>query len=126
MKLRIKGNSLRLRVSRVDMAALVEQGSIEETIQFGAAPEARLSYALRHEKAERDIRVEYAGQRVSVVLSTEAALRWASNESVGIYGSAEVGDGLLELMVEKDFACLDGADAVDEDAFPNPNAGVVC
>ena len=30
------------------------------------------------------------------------------------------------LRVEKDFACLDGINADNEDTFPNPNIGMVC
>ena len=38
MKLRIKGNSLRLRISRSEVARLLEGDCLEETIHF--APEA--------------------------------------------------------------------------------------
>lgn len=126
MKLRIKGNSLRLRISRTEMATFLEQGSIEETIRFGIARNAKLVYALRHAASSEDVSVEYQAGRVTVVVSTESAQRWAATDEVGVYGSVDVGDGTLELIVEKDFACLDGADAQDEDAFPNPNLGVVC
>lgn len=30
------------------------------------------------------------------------------------------------LLVEKDFACLDGTNTDNEDTFPNPNIGMVC
>ncbi len=39
MKLRIKGNSVRLRVTRSDLAKLINHGSIEETVYF--APDER-------------------------------------------------------------------------------------
>lgn len=126
MKLRIRGNTLRLRISRSEMVTLVEAGIIEDTIHFSMAPEASLTYALQHVASGPDIRVEYLPQRVELVLSTEAAKRWASNNEVGIYGTVETGAGPLELLVEKDYACLDGDNPLDEDAFPNPNAGSVC
>ena len=126
MKLRIKGNSLRLRISRSEMASLIEIGNIQDTIQFAPAADAKLTYGLQHDSATQDIRVEYQPQRITVLLSTETAKRWAGSDEVGIYGSSETGSGVLELMVEKDFACLDGNDPHDEDAFPNPNAGSAC
>lgn len=125
MKLRIKGNSLRLRVSRSELATLIKSGAIEDTIHFGMAPDAKLTYALRHASAASAIQVEYLPQQVVVVLSTEVTERWAASDQVGIYGSAETRAGALEIVVEKDFACLDG-NPLDEDAFPNPNAESVC
>jgi hypothetical protein len=126
MKLRIKGNSLRLRITQPEMARLLAEGGIEETICFGPTDDARLTYALEHRAGRDDVRVDYREQRVSVVISTAAARRWAQSDEIGIYGTAETGCGVLDVMVEKDFACLDGNDPVDADAFPNPTAGVVC
>jgi hypothetical protein len=124
MKLRIKGNSLRLRISQTEMRRLLADGAVRDTICFGAAPDARLNYVLQHRDAGEEICVEYAAQTVSVVLSTRAAQTWAQGDEVGVYGSASTADGLLDVMVEKDYACLDGNDPVDQDAFPNPQAGV--
>ena len=104
------------------MATLIEVGAIEDTICFGLAADAKLTYALQISNSEPNIQVEYRPRRVTVLLSTEAASRWASSDDVGIYGSFETSAGPLQLVVEKDFACLDGDDPSDEDAFPNPNA----
>jgi hypothetical protein len=126
MKLRIKGNSLRLRISQSEMAALLDEGRIAETIHFGPQPEARLTYALAHGPAPEPICLEFQPQAITILLSTTAAQRWARSNDVGIYGDAETGEGTLALLVEKDFACLDGNDPQDADAFPNPSAGVAC
>lgn len=126
MKLRIKGNSLRLRVSRSELATLIQSGTIEDTIHFAVALDAKLTYVLRHAPAVSSLHVEYLPQQVAVVLSTEAAEGWAASDQVGIYGSSETNAGPLEIVVEKDFACLDGANPLDDDAFPNPNAESVC
>ena len=119
MKLRIQGNSLRLRISQSDLAALLKHGKIADCIQFGS--EASLTYALEIADGEREIQVSYHSQRITVTLSSAAAQQWATTSQVGIYGTGEV-----ELIVEKDFACLDGTDPQDSDAFPNPNAGHAC
>jgi len=124
MKLRIRGNSLRLRISQTEMQRLLTDGAIADTICFGSAPDARLTYVLTHRAAEDELGVEYRQQTVSVVLSTRAATAWAQGDEVGVYGSAATANGPLEVMVEKDYACLDGNDPVDQDAFPNPQAGV--
>ena len=126
MKLRIKGNSLRLRISQSEMTALLRDECIAETIRFGKGPEARLTYVLRHADVEGDICMEYQAPTVTIVLSTAAAKRWANGNDVGVYGDAAFGNDAVALLVEKDFACLDGNDPQDEDAFPNPSAGVAC
>ena len=127
MKLRINGNSLRLRVSRSEVKCLLDTGRIEETIEFGLDHEARLTYALEHTTAPIEITAIYRNKEVAVVLSSEFARRWAdSPEQVGVYGRLDVCNGELSLLVEKDFACLDGTDADDKETYPNPNIGIVC
>jgi hypothetical protein len=121
MKLRIKGNSLRLRITRSELVQLMSVGRIVETIQFARASDARLTYALVVRNATNDLELEYRDHTVTVVLSPAAASRWAESEDVGVYAEGE-----LALIVEKDFACLDGNDPQDADAFPNPHAGIVC
>lgn len=127
MKLRIKENSLRFRVSRSDLARLMQIGKIEETIRFAPEPDATLTYALECSSAQKEMSVRYRAQKVTVLLSLEDARRWSEGDEVGLYCACDFGDGeVLEIMVEKDFACLDGTDAGNEDTFPNPNHGVVC
>jgi hypothetical protein len=126
MKLRIKGNSMRLRVSPSEMQRLLSAGRIEEVIHFGPAPDARLTYALEQAASKEEIAVRYRPQEVTVVLSTESAGDWAKGGHVGIYGAIDVGSGQLALAVEKDFACLDGKDAGNEDTFTNPKSDPIC
>ena len=127
MKLRINGNSLRLSVSRSEVKCLLETGRIEETIGFGLDHEARLTYALEHTTAPIEITAIYRNKEVAVVLSSESARRWAdSPDQVGVYGRLGICNGELALLVEKDFARLDGTDADDKETYPNPNIGIVC
>jgi hypothetical protein len=123
MKLRVKGNSLRFRLSKTDVTTLAESGAILETVYFGLAPDAKLSYALKTSPSNTLLSVDYAEQTVSVSVSAEAVSRWAKTETeVGIYGSVDIGREPLELLVEKDFACLDASDEENQDTFPNPIA----
>jgi hypothetical protein len=126
MKLRIKGNSLRLRVSPSEVEHLLSAGRIEEIIHFSQEPNAKLTYALEQTPSKLEISVCYRPQEITVVLSTESARKWAEGEQVGIYGSFEVGSDQLTLAVEKDFACLDGNDASNEDTFVNPKSVPIC
>jgi len=134
MKLRINGDSLRLRVSPSEMARLLDTGRIEETIHFAREDDARLTYALEHAATAQDIGLRYRPHEAAVVLSSSRARRWAESDEVGISGHLMAGERRIELLVEKDFACLDrrddrkdaGKDAESHDTFPNPKAGAAC
>ena len=126
MKLRIKGNSLRLRVTRSELAKLIDTGHIEETIHFGPSKDSRLTYILEHEPNLTGATLRYQPPEVVVVIPKSEATAWAESNLVGIYATVDLGPaGVLDLTVEKDFACLDlsNSDTEDVDTFPNPEAG---
>lgn len=126
MKLRIKGNSLRLRLGPAEIERLLETGRIEDTIRFAPEENAKLTYAFELGDAELPPSLRYLPGEVTVLVSRRHAQRWAHGDEVGISG--ESGDGLsrVELLIEKDFACLDHEDREGEDTFPNPKTGAVC
>lgn len=53
MKLRIKGNSMRFRVSRSEVARLLAADPLVETIQFAPEAGAMFTYALQREHCQR-------------------------------------------------------------------------
>jgi hypothetical protein len=127
MKMRIKGNSLRLRVSRSELDRLMSGDAIEETIRFASEPDAKLTYVLESAIDISATTVRYSRQRIAVVVEHNELRIWNEASQVGIYASLGVGcDQQLELIVEKDFACLDGSDEENEDTFANPHAGAAC
>ena len=127
MKLRIKGNSLRLRVTRSELARFLDGERVEETIHFTQAPEARLTYALETAVQPEPIRVQYGSRIVKVILSEDQARVWRAECEVGVYSALDIGAaGSLEVIVEKDFACLDRSDEENSDAFANPQAAACC
>jgi hypothetical protein len=127
MKLRIKGNSLRLRVSRSELARFQAGGRIEETIHFTAAPEATLTYALESALKPSPVTVRYGSREVTVILSKDRARIWGEQSEIGVYTTLDMGPaGSLEVGVEKDFACLDRSDEDNSDTFANPLAGATC
>jgi hypothetical protein len=120
MKLRIKGDSLRLRVGPTEVQRLIGTGRVEETIHF--APEVHLTYALEHSETAAYISVVRSPNEVAVVVPTRIAQAWAHSDDVGIYGALPNGSGSLEFAIEKDFACLDESHAGNHDTYPNPKA----
>jgi hypothetical protein len=127
MKLRISGNSIRLRLLRSEVTKFVETKRIEERVNFAPGNDAFLVYALEHESGLAGVVVRHKPSEVSVAVPTKTATSWAETEQVGIYAVIEIGDhGSLDVAVEKDFACLDLSDAENQDTFPNPQIGAVC
>jgi hypothetical protein len=123
VKLRIQGNSLRLRVTRSEVARLLAGGEVVEVIRFAVAPEAALAYVLGVDRRCKAIQVSYGPERLSVMVTDEQLKAWSDPSQVGIYAVVPLNGGeQLEISIEKDFACLDRRDGGDEDAFPNPNA----
>jgi hypothetical protein len=126
MKLRISGNSIRLRVRRSEVAKLTAGERIAETVHLGCGEQTALMYALGTEAASA-VQVRYEGSEILVLLPKDEANTWAGTEQVGIYATVDVGVyGKLDVIVEKDFACLDSRAAENEDTFPNPELGAVC
>jgi hypothetical protein len=126
MKLRIQGDSLRLRITPSEMIRLMEKGRIAETIHFGVDENARLTYALEHAEQAQTIAVRHGTQEIAVVISLRDALRWSSTTEIGLYGELATTDGRLSVAIEKDFACLDKSDEENADRFQNPSKGETC
>lgn len=127
MKLRIKGDSLRLRVSPSEVSRLLQSGRIEETIHFGPEDDAKLTCALLTGSRMGDaFAVRRTATEIAVEVPAALVRVWSNSDQVGMYGAVDIGTGQLELAVEKDFACLDKSDAENNDTYPNPNQGVTC
>ena len=114
MKLRMHGNSLRLRLNRAEVSQLAETGRVEEVVQF--APNVAFRYALETATDADAPRALYDNGGVRVLVPAAAAREWASTERVAIAGEQTT----LNILVEKDFRCLHGESEPDADAFPNP------
>jgi hypothetical protein len=118
VKLRIRGNSIRLRLRQGEVRRLETEGLVEERTDFGGGN--YLIYALVAADVPA-VAATFDGGRVVVRLPRDVAARWASTDAVGIEGSQPAGAGPLKILVEKDFECIDApADEPQDDAFPNP------
>jgi hypothetical protein len=127
MKLRIKGDSLRVRVSRSEVARLLEGDCLEETVHFTPDPRAKFTYALQKEPSLSRPTVQYTENRAAILIPAEQANAWGTTDQVGIAEDISLGNlGLLAILIEKDFACLDRSEEDNGDTFPNPNAGTTC
>ena len=117
MKLRIKGNSLRVRLTQGEVVALAEKGLCRETM---ALVTGRLSYEVRVSDDIEQPQAIFEQSDIVVTLPAGAVEEWAQSDEVTIAGE----HGPLRILVEKDFACLAPREGEDEsDMFPHPEAG---
>jgi len=121
MKLRFKDNSIRFRVTQSDLTQLIDTGRVEKTIYFAPDENLKMTYALEHHPSATCASVRYHASHLKVVLPTADVRTWGPSDQVGIYATVDLGmHGNLEILVEKDYACLDLSDADNHDTFPNP------
>ena len=125
MKLRIRGNSLRLRVTQTEVTSFAESGAIHDSIEFGA--DSQLTYRLVVDRLIKAPRVDFSDGVISVRIPRQMADDWLVPTEVSLRGEQPLGAGAqLAILVEKDFACLAPREGEDDtDAFPHPDAGAV-
>jgi len=120
MKIRIRGNSLRLRLLRREVEQFAETGRVEEVITFGSGPQLR--YALEAHDGPA-LLARFDGSCIHVLVPRAAALQWTHSEDVSVVGEEPTEAGALKLLIEKDFACINPSSVWQEDQsdnYPNP------
>ena len=127
MKLRIKDNSIRLRLTRSEVDELRDRGAVASTTGFPGGRELR--YLVESSPASVSPAAFFSNNAVTIRLPESTVNTWATTEQVSMAGEQLLDDGgRLEILVEKDFACLTEREGEDEsDMFPHPEAsGASC
>ncbi len=130
MKLRMKGNSIRLRLTQGEVESFARDGRVADRVLF--APSRALSYTLARdpEAGAQKPRAEYRDDEVIVFVPGATADQWIGTELVGFRGEmplahapGDAGAEVLRILVEKDFHCLVPRPDEDEsDHYANPLA----
>ena len=122
MKLRIRDNSIRLRLERGEVDVLRDSGLVAARTGFPGGREFR--YAVESSPASVNPGAFFSDVTLTVRLPETVVLGWASSAQVSIVGEQRLDDGsVLNILVEKDFACLAPRDGEDDaDMFPHPQA----
>jgi len=128
MKLRVKNNSVRLRLTQTELTRFAAGGRVEEAIEFGLEPRQHFIYALETTADVETVSAAFENSRITVFVPKARAEEWTRTGQVGIEAEQPVGRGkTLRLLIEKDFACLEPRAGEDErDAFPHPSEGKAC
>ena len=119
MKLRIRGNSIRLRLTKGEVARLAAGDPVSETVELSPT---KLVYELFPDRESTPARATFDAGRLRVSVPAERLKLWALSDAVGI--EEESGPRIL---IEKDFACAKPrAGEDDSDMFDNPAEETQC
>jgi hypothetical protein len=122
MKLRLRENSIRLRLLQTEARQLRETGKVSETIIFGSNAEEKLIYSLRVSEDKNEISARIKGSKIEIFLPLDMAISWIDSDETGLYADQKTGGSTnLKIIVEKDFVCVERPlDTDNKDAFPHP------
>lgn len=118
MKLRLNGNSIRLRLSHSDLQSLDTCGYCEEQTFF-----QKTSFRYRLSKYDGDeLSAQITDNRIEVFFPGNRLLEWLETDLVALEHTLSVENGALKILVEKDWQCLTPRDEDESNLFKNPNA----
>lgn len=120
MKIRIRGNSIRLRLERDEVSGLDPVGSVSEALTL--SPDIDFIYVCRTGDVSA-IKVEPLDMGIAVVLPKAWTRGWSKDDRVGFEGEVETAPGeMVRVVVEKDFKCLtERPNEDDSGAYPHPD-----
>ncbi len=119
MKLRIKGNSLRLRLTKSEVKKLADEGHLEEQTNFTGS---KLVYELQSVNTATELSAVFENNKITIYIPNTFAKSWVHNDVIGINTNMQTDGGeTLFILIEKDFICLDETTEDQSDNFVNPN-----
>ena len=116
MKIRIKGNSIRYRLTKSDMYRLSHEGYLEDRTNFG---NRELVYVIQKTN-DHHMSGFFDNNVICLQVPGNVIEELDNTDRVGFEGK----QGDLLLLVEKDFTCMDKVAEDQSDNYPNPS--LVC
>lgn len=118
MKIRIKDNSIRFRLTRSEVEAFSTTGLIEARTQF---KESVFRYALKSRKDINSLSADFTDECITLYLPETESKGWKDSDRVGYENTLPLPGGEnLSLLLEKDFVCMDETTEDQSDNYPNP------
>lgn len=124
MKLRIKDNSIRIRLNQSEAMSVARGETITKKTSF--SPVSSVSYSLVPWQLDV-FNASFEDNHLTVNIPLSKTENWMDSEETGFEFIQKNGEeGGLLILVEKDFACLKPRDGEDEsDHFPHPEEGKI-
>lgn len=123
MKLRIKANAVRIRLTKTEVNKLATEGYLQEATVL---PGQTFIYALKSDDNATALTIAFENNILTMMVPKSFAANWYQNDIVGIDAKMQVNEKeKLYLLLEKDFVCLDETAEDQSDNYENPNKAPV-
>ncbi|UII81166.1 hypothetical protein [Flagellimonas sp. CMM7] len=118
MKIRIKGDSVRFRLTKTEVETFCREGHYGEQTNFNSTT---FNYELHAKEGIEALEADFHDNTVTLFLPKKEADKWMDETRVGYENNMTLKNGkTLYLLLEKDFICLDETIEDQSDNYPNP------
>lgn len=120
MKLRLKQNTIRIRMTRDEVNALVQNGTVQDQTRFTI--QDALTYRINLSITDNPA-ITLVDHNIDLFIPAEQVVGWQDNDLVGFSWDIDLGNNeRVSLLIEKDFQCLTSRPGEDEsNLYANPN-----
>ena len=119
MKLRIKSNSIRIRLTKTEVEKLANTGYLEDQTLFA---NNKFVYVLQMVDEGNELSASLDTNKITMFVPAVLIKDWPENNIVGFNANMPVAENeKLYLLLEKDFVCLDETTEDQSDNYENPN-----
>ena len=119
MKIRSRGNSVRFRLTKNEVEHLCRERSIEERTNF---TNKDFIYEVKVASTEK-LDIHFLNNKISLQISEALIEHWDNNDKVGFSHSVATSNGkTIDILLEKDFTCLEDRGEDDSNNYPNPKS----
>ena len=115
MKLRIKSNTIRLRLSKSEVAQLAAEGHLQEQTTFA---NSTFTYAVQSDADTDTITADFTNGTLTVYMPQNLVQDWPVNDVVSLDNKNAASN--LFILIEKDFKCIDNSAEDQSDNYENP------
>ncbi|HQY67559.1 MAG TPA: hypothetical protein PLD38_09785 [Pyrinomonadaceae bacterium] len=124
MKLLMRNDSLRLRLTQTEVDRFAAAGVLEDAVGFGPTDDEGLVYRIRRDEGATTLSADLLNNQIDIRIPAAEATEWTGTKKVAIEAQKDIGNGrTLNILIEKDFARLKPRRSDDVvDKFPNPRS----
>ena len=119
MKIRIKDNSIRFRLTKSEVKKLCTEGYLQSTTELNTAT---LTYAIQVQENMQSLNADFVNNNITLLFPSAEAAVWNDSDRITYENTVILNSGnSLKLLLEKDFICLDHTHEDQSDNYENPN-----
>lgn len=119
MKIRIKDNSVRFRLTKTEVHKLCSHKQLESFTEFNTTT---MVYAIQVRKDINELQADFSSNKIIMHFPEVESETWEKSDRITYKNTMQLNNGnQLQLILEKDFVCLDHTDEDQSDNYENPN-----